>query len=75
MLEKEVTRAGYAKYHAPDSGHDDAVDALALAYKGLGNVATDASATATLGGDDRGDGPLFGVAREMDRRRRGNKWK
>lgn len=47
MLEKEVTRSGYTKYHAPDSGFDDSVDALALAYRGLENVEA-SSATAEM---------------------------
>ncbi len=32
LLEKEVTSSGYTKYHAPDSGHDDTVDALVTEY-------------------------------------------
>lgn len=58
----------------PTGAHDDMLDAVELAMRAV-DFGQSASATATLGGDDRGDGPLFEVAREMDRRRRGNKWK
>lgn len=49
QFEKEVTPSGYTKYHAPDNGYDDTVDAAALAYSrlGAGYVPT---ATAGVGG-------------------------
>lgn len=40
QLEREVTAAGYTRYHAPETGHDDCVDALALAASALDKVAT-----------------------------------
>lgn len=79
MLEKEVTRSGYAKYHAPPGGHDDTVDALALAYRGLQSAGGAATTTATVG-EERRRGPGQGVvdiAKEMDRQLRDSrrKWK
>lgn len=56
MLEREVTPSGYTKYHAPEGGHDDTVDMLALAYSGLGSGYVP-TATAKVGGDDDEDGP------------------
>jgi hypothetical protein len=35
MLTREVTPSGYTRYHAPETGHDDTVDALALAASKL----------------------------------------
>lgn len=75
----EVAKATASKADIKESlgRSPDHLDASAQAVwaKDSGAMAQEPSATATLGGDDRGDGPLFEVAREMDRRRRGNKWK
>jgi hypothetical protein len=70
MFEKEVTNAGYTKYHAPDSGYDDCVDALALVYEGLDHAGA-ATATASVGGDDDRDtsGGIEAAAREQARQR------
>lgn len=79
MLEKEVTRSGYAKYHAPESGFDDSVDALALAYRGMESVES-ASTTASVGEekvDIRKTDNLNDVAKEISRRKKKAKkgWK
>lgn len=39
QLEKEVTDGGYTRYHAPKTGHDDCVDAFALAASQLDKIA------------------------------------
>lgn len=39
QLEREVTPAGYTRYEAPETGHDDCVDSLALAASGLDRIA------------------------------------
>lgn len=39
QLERDVTESGYTRYHAPDTGHDDCVDALALAASALDRIA------------------------------------
>jgi hypothetical protein len=79
MLQREVTRSGYSKYHAPDGTHDDTVDALALAVKGLDEVAKQGAATtARLGGDDdRGDDPISNAVAEYQSQHRKAKrgWK
>jgi hypothetical protein len=55
-LEKETTSHGYTKYHAPDSGYDDCVDALALANRALDEIGMHGtSATARMGGEEYGD--------------------
>ena len=35
QLQENVSDGGYTKYHAPDNGHDDCVDAYALAVSQL----------------------------------------
>ena len=35
QLQEDVSNSGYTKYHAPDNGHDDCVDAYALAVSQL----------------------------------------
>lgn len=82
MLEKEVTRSGYTKYHAPNSGYDDSVDAFALAYRGLESAAGASSATASVGGRDYGDSDGDAIREAVDEYQRqyermsgGNKWK
>jgi len=75
QFEKEVTSSGYSKYHAPSNGHDDTVDALALANKGRASAAAP-TATVSKGGDDEHSGEgVMGAIREQARRNRGNKWK
>lgn len=39
-LERDVTDTGYTRYHAPETGHDDCVDALALAASALDRIAS-----------------------------------
>jgi hypothetical protein len=57
ILEKETTRHGYTKYHAPESGYDDCVDALALAADARSEaMKRSPGQTARTGGrDDGGD--------------------
>lgn len=79
VFEKEVTSSGYTKYHAPDSEHDDCVDAFALANRGRAKAVASPSETARVGGDDRAadDGLEDIVNRQADRYHaaRRNKWK
>jgi|GEM_PF-4330652 len=35
QLQEDVSKSGYTRYHAPDDGYDDSVDAYALAVRGL----------------------------------------
>jgi hypothetical protein len=75
VFEKEVTSSGYTKYHAPDSEHDDCVDALALLYEGLSEAGGAATATASVDGRDRSGGQsLDDMARQAGERGR-NPWK
>jgi len=39
QLERDVTETGYTRYHAPETGHDDCVDSLALAASALDRIA------------------------------------
>lgn len=39
QLERDVTNSGYTRYHAPESGHDDCVDSLALSASALDRIA------------------------------------
>lgn len=73
IFEKEVTSSGYTKYHAPESGHDDCVDMLALAYSALDSAGI-ASETARLGEDDEDDfqaSPFGQAVQDYQRRQRG----
>jgi len=75
VFEKEVTSSGYTKYHAPDSEHDDCVDALALVYEGLGSAGGAATSTASVGSDDEDtSGGLDAIVRNQARQQ-GNRWK
>lgn len=56
QLEKEVTDAGYTRYHAPDTGFDDCVDAYALAASGLDRVAAAARHRERNGDEDADTG-------------------
>lgn len=38
QLQEDVSDSGYTKYHAPDNGHDDCVDAYALAVSQLDRI-------------------------------------
>ncbi|WP_135806202.1 hypothetical protein [Halorussus marinus] len=38
QLERDVTETGYTRYHAPETGHDDCVDSLALAASALDRI-------------------------------------
>lgn len=40
QLQESVSSGGYTKYHAPDDGHDDSVDAFALAASALDRIAS-----------------------------------
>lgn len=53
QLQEDVSDGGYTRYHAPDDGYDDCVDALALAVSQLDRIAAVAT---RRGGDDRDDG-------------------
>jgi hypothetical protein len=72
VFEYDVTRAGNVRYDAPEGFHDDTIDALALAVDGLERAGGAATATASVGGDDRDDGSggLEAVARRQARERR-----
>jgi hypothetical protein len=52
QLEKEVTAGGYTRYHAPETGHDDCVDAYALAASGFDRIAAAARRRASHDEDD-----------------------
>lgn len=61
-LERDVTETGYTRYHAPDTGHDDCVDSLALAASALDRIAAIHRRRGTRGDDDADDEPDTGVS-------------
>jgi hypothetical protein len=81
VFEYDVTRSGNVRYHAPETHHDDTVDALALALDGRREAAKyGASATASVGreeyGDSDGDALREAVAEYQEQHRRASKsWK
>lgn len=58
IFEKEVTSSGYTRYNAPENGHDDCVDAYALAVSGLGKGEVH-TGTARIGEDEDEDRRAF----------------
>lgn len=52
MFEKEVTASGYTRYNAPENGHDDCVDMLALAVSALGTGGIPMTSASVDGTDD-----------------------
>jgi len=76
IFEKEVTGSGYTKYHAPDSEHDDCVDALALVYEGLDSAGGAATTTASVGQQEPDENAgLDDIVRHQQRQRQTKGWK
>jgi hypothetical protein len=53
QLQEDVSDTGYTRYHAPDDGYDDSVDAFALAGSKLDRIAAAAKRNETV--DDESD--------------------
>jgi hypothetical protein len=54
QLKEDVSKSGYTRYHAPDNGHDDSVDAYALAVSQLDRIEALARRQADRDDDDSG---------------------
>jgi hypothetical protein len=54
QLKEDVSKSGYTRYHAPDNGHDDSVDAYALAVSQLDRIEALARRQADRDEDDSG---------------------
>ncbi|WP_135363455.1 phage terminase large subunit [Halosimplex halophilum] len=54
QLQEDVSESGYTRYHAPDDGYDDSVDALALAASKFDRISRSASRRASRDDTDTG---------------------
>jgi len=77
VFEFDVTRAGNVRYDAPEGFHDDTIDSLALAVRGMADASGAATATASVESEETEshDSGILGAINEANRRSRGNKWK
>lgn len=53
QLQEDVSKSGYTQYHAPENGHDDCVDAYALAVSQLDRLQAVAQSRKHESDDDR----------------------
>ena len=61
QMERDVTPAGYTRYNAPDDGHDDTVDMLAMAASQLDRIASVRRQRESKGRREESDNGVSGI--------------